>query len=269
MPTIRSRSVAALASGVLLLAPLAGCGGDDDPKAASGPTDATSSPSATGSPDAATPSASPSAAAGETVSVRAFVADLTKAMKFQKSVHMSVAGTGAVSLEADVRYGDDPAIRLQTSISGQDVSLIIVDRVLYMEAGSSGKFIKVPKDDPGYAGVYKAFENFGPQSSVKGIETAITGVRKVGSEQVDGRSLTRYDVTVDTSRTAGAFSQLAGASGGARTMTLQFFLDRNGLVHQVAVEAAGQSVTMTFQDWGKPVRIKAPTGEALIASPGV
>ena len=249
MNRTRTRSAAAAVAAALLLAPLAGCGGDDDGAEPSSVISEIAGASAT--------------ADGAEVAIDDFVDRLSSAMKDQPSVHMSIDGGSAVTLEADVRYGADPAIALQTQIAGTKVAMIVIDGNLYLQQGS-GAYSRIKKDDPTYGSLFGTFDNFGPRGSVDDLKKGITKVVQAGTTNEGGVELTRYDVTVDTSKATGSFSQLAGATGDVeKVLTLGFLLDKDGLVQQISVDAAGQPIAMKFTDWGKPVDIEAPSGAAL------
>lgn len=255
MISTRTRCVAAAAAATLLLGPLAGCGGDG--KDASAGTSASPTPSA---------SASSTAPAGTPVSVDKFLTRIAAGMADQKSVHMSIAGSSALQLEAFVEYGASPAIRLETTLAGKKVSMVIADGALYIQQ-PNGKFRKVPKNDPTYGGMLDSFKNFGPRGSVKDLEAGISKVSEIGTETVDGEQLTHYDVTVDTTKVVGSFQQLAGSVGTDRFVAMGFFLDSDGLLRQITVaSASGQPIAMKFSDWGMPVDIQAPTGNQLASA---
>ncbi|MCX6395803.1 MAG: LppX_LprAFG lipoprotein [Propionibacteriales bacterium] len=250
MFSIRARSAATAAAAALVLIPVAGCG--DDAKTAAAP-----------SAEASSASASPSSrTAGTSIPVDDFLSRLTSAMKDQKSVHMSIGGSSALTLEADVRYGASPAIRLDTTIAGSKVAMVIVDRTLYIQQ-PGGSFQKISKKDKTFGSLLGSFENFGPRGSIEDLKAGISEVVEVGPKSIDGVELTQYDVTADTSKLAGSIKQLAGAQGVARSVTMRFFLDGSGLVRQIDVDAAGQAIALKFTDWGKPVDIEAPSGSAL------
>lgn len=255
MTTMRTRSAALAAAAVLMLAPLTGCGGDEK-KASSDPT-GSSAPTGTPAPSAA--------AVGTRVSVDDFVARLTGAMDHQKSVHMSIDGGGALQLEADVEYAGTPAIELHTTFAGSKLTMVIVDGTLYLQQ-AGGKFTKIAKDDPTYGRLLGSFEDFGPRRSIKDLKAAITKVVKIGNVSLDGDDLTQYDLTADSTKIGGAFQQLAGSVGVAKSVTLSFFLDSADLIRQIGIDAAGQKVMMKFSDWGKPVDIKAPTASQMAPS---
>lgn len=252
MISIRTRSVTTIAVAALVLGPLAGCGDDK--------------PSSSGTPEASAPSASASgstaaASAGKDVPVDAFLSRISSGMADQKSVHMSIGGSSALQLEADVRYGTSPAIRLDTSLAGSKVSMMIVDGSLYIQQ-PGGRFKKIAKDDKTYGDLLDSFEDFGPRGSVEELKSGISKVVEVGPQTIDGEELTQYDVTVDTTKVAGSLQQLA-AGGSEKLVTMKFYLDGEGLLRQISVDGGGTPVTMTFSDWGKPVDLKAPTGSEL------
>ena len=46
-------------------------------------------------------------------------------------------------------------------------------------------------------------------------------------------------------------------------LTYRYWVDAKGLVHRVANEMLGTSTQMTFEGWGEPVEIQAPTADQI------
>lgn len=254
MNRTRTRWSVAVAASTLLLVPLAACGGDD---AASTSAQSANSTATTPTDPAST------TAPGTEVEVETFLAMLTEAMDEQSSVHMSISGTTAVQLEADVRYGKNAAIRMETSIAGSEVTMLVVDGTPYIQQ-PNGKYLVITENDPTFGSLFGSFDDFGPRGSVKELRAGVTKVVDAGMATVDGESLHQFDVTADTAKLLGSFSQLSGAGQDAETLAMSFFLDADGLVRQISVATAGTTVSMQFTDWGKPVQITAPTGAQLV-----
>ncbi|MET3963503.1 hypothetical protein ABIE44_003437 [Marmoricola sp. OAE513] len=245
MTRTRTRLVAAAASGVLLLAPLAGCGGDDKKKDAT-----SSSASDKGGNDAA------SAGADD---ADQFTADLVAAMNKQKSVHMTIEG--GLTAEADMKLGADPVIKLNASMGAGKLEMILADNAMYMLQAPGTKYRKIGKDDPTFGSLLGTFNGLSPSQAVTGIKGGITKFKKVGEKTVDGQKVTQYDVTADTSKVDGAFTALAGASG---PVEMKFFVGEGDLLQQIQLDLSGQKLALKFSDWNKPVDIKIPTGDQLL-----
>src|SRR5690349_3684988 len=138
MTRTRTRLIAAAASGVLLLAPLAGCGGDDKKK------DSSSS----SSKDGGTASVSK-------VNADDFTADLVAAMNKQTSVHMTIEG-GLVA-DADMKLGKDPVIKLNASMGAGKIEMILADNAMYMLQSPGTKYRKIGKEDPTFGSLLGTF----------------------------------------------------------------------------------------------------------------
>ena len=106
MATTRSRSLAALAAGSLLVATLAGCGSDDKAKDAS--SKASSSPSVSATPTqsaGATDAAEGTPAApGARLTKDNLVATMVAAMREKKTAHMTMELGSSIGADADIRY---------------------------------------------------------------------------------------------------------------------------------------------------------------------
>ena len=112
-----------------------------------------------------------------------------------------------------------------------------------------------------------------PARSAKDLQGAIVSVTKVGApEQVGGALSQAYDVVVDLSKVTGTTRQsldearTQAAAAGATlpsTLTYRYWVDAKGLVHRVVNEMLGTSTQMTFEGWGEPVEIQAPTADQI------
>ena len=242
MNRTRFRTAAALATGALLLAPLAACGGDDDKK----------------------PAASAKADGAEgAVDVADFFSGLLSAMDKTKSVHMKIEGGFAA--DADLSYGGkQPAARVTASLGAGKIQILVVEGALYMQQSEGGKYTKIGKDDPTFGSLLDTFNSFGPRESVAGIQDGVSQVVAKGSEKFGGTERDRYDVTLDTGKATGAFKALVGSGGGSEEITMKFYVDGDQLLQGIKLDVSGQKLTMTLSDWGKPVDIKAPTKDRLL-----
>lgn len=242
------RTVAALAAGVLLLAPLAGCGGGDKKPAAKAPTSA-------------------AAPVGTPVAKGEFFSQLLAAMNGKNAVHMKIDGGPTLSAEGDLAYGGkSPLIQLTASFTGAPQQVIIAKNAMYMQQSAGGKYVKVGANDPTFGTLVASFNDFDPRSSVNGIQDGVTKVSKIGPAKVGDIDVIRYDVTADTSKLSGALKSFAGSGSTSSKITLQFLVGADQLLRQIKFESNGQPLTITFSDWGKPVTIKVPTGAQLLNS---
>ncbi len=253
MIDVRSRSLAAVAVGVLLLAPLAGCGGDKK--------DAKPSSSST-----TTPSAD---ATGQKVDKAAFLNQVTAAMGAEETVHMKIDGGTLITADADVQYADDGArIKMTAKLMGADQQMVLAGKDLYIQQGAGGKYLKFGTDDPTFGKALASFAGIGPRDAVSGMKPGITKVVQLGEKKIDGEQTTAYRLTVDTKKASGVFKTLAGNGIEEQRLTLDFYVGDDKLPRRIATDVSGQKVVLTFTKWGQDVDIAVPSGSELMNSAG-
>src|SRR5690242_4134711 len=142
----RSRTVAALAAGTLLLAPLAGCGGDDGKDAKPSSSSSASDSGSDSGSDSESEGSEPSAS-GEDVDVEEFIGDLVAAMQDKRTATMVIELGSSMTATADVDYaasGTRMAMKMTTG--SQKVQVVLADGTMYLQQSANGKFLKIDKD---------------------------------------------------------------------------------------------------------------------------
>jgi hypothetical protein len=262
MLSTRSRSLTAIAAGVLLLAPLAGCGSDDKTSDASAKTTSSASSSPTDSAsatDSSDDSGDSGAASGDRLTKDNLVATMLAAMREKKTAHMVLELGSSMDATADLRYGDgDTSMKMQMTMGTTKASVIIVDGVMYIQQAAGTKYSKIGKDDPSMGNLLDQMSSFGPEASVAAMKDGLKKVEYAGTETVDGEELTKYHVTVDTAAVTKSLGSSADASGLPKTVTYEFYVDGDNLMRRVDMEISGQKIVMKVSNWGKPVTIVAP-----------
>ncbi|MCW2756235.1 MAG: hypothetical protein JWQ32_3646 [Marmoricola sp.] len=265
----RSRSLAAIAVGALLIAPLAGCGSDK----AKG-TAATPNASVSGSPTAtATATSTPTGAGasatvtGASLDINQFVTDVTAAMRAKGTAHMVMEIGSSASAQADVDYRHGTAMRLVMTTGSQKVDIVLTGGVMYLQQTAGGKYLKIGKNDPSLGSLLTQLSNVGPTASLLSMKSGIKKILDVGTETIDGVQVTHYVVTVDTAKAAAAFGAASNAlgSGQPATITYDMYLDSGKLLRQIDMTVGGQKIDMKVSDWGKSVSISAPPASQIIA----
>lgn len=266
MRTTRSRRLAALAAGALLLAPLAGCGSDDDTKDADSKAtaSASSSPSASatteGVDDDADDSGDPGipAAAGERLTKDNLVATMVAAMREKKTAHMEMELGSAVGASADLRYGETTDMKMSMTQGSMKITVILVDGVMFMQQGAGGKYLKIDKDDPALSGLVDSMGSMSPEASISAMRGALEKVEYAGTATVEGDKVHKYLVTADTSAITEQLGSVPGTADLPKTLTYTMYVDDDHLMRRIDMSVAGQDVRMTVGGWGEPVDIKAP-----------
>jgi hypothetical protein len=272
----RSRSLAAIAAGALLLTALAGCGSDDKSKDAGAKTtvpSSTSSASASASSSAGTgepsdPAASdgPPAAPGERLTKDNLVATMLAAMRDKKTAHMSMKIGSSVSADADVRYSTSGTeMKMSMDMGSTKAVVILVDGVVYMQQSAGGKFVKIDKETPGMGSIVQQMSGLSPDGSIAAMRGALKKVEYAGTDTVDGTKVTKYRVTADTSAMAATLGGAAGAGDLPKTVTYTLYVDRDNLMRRIDMTIADQDIQMLVSNWGKPVDIAAPPASQVMS----
>jgi hypothetical protein len=266
-PTIHrlTGSLAVLALGVALSA----CGGSGDSDATDEPAPAPSSSTSTDpSETVSTEEASPIDDGGE-VAIADFVARIKHGVENTKYAHVEFSmngGTGGMEGQGDTDYTVTPAnMRMTMSISGQDMNLLLVDSVMYIESPQApGKFIKYDLTDSSNPVGSQLIDQLDPAASMAKFAAAVSSVTSLGEEDVDGQSADHFVMTVDTSKLATA----SPAAGLPPELTADIWLDGDDRMVRSSIDLGEATYDATMSDFGKPVDITAPPADQVVVAPG-
>jgi hypothetical protein len=270
MLTNRSRTLALVAAGALLLAPLAGCGSaaqtkDTGAKASSAKV--STSPSASPStPAGASADATAGAAApGQRLTKDNLVATMLAAMQDKKTAHMTMQIGSSIGAEADLRYsGDRTDMKMSMDMGSTKAVVIMVDRVLYLQQAAGGKYRKIDSSDPAMGSLLSGMQSFGPESSVSAMKGAVQKVERVGTDTVGGEAVDKYRVTVDSASIAKTLGSGAAGANLPKSVTYDLYVDRNHLMRRIDMTVAKQHIDMVVSKWGEPVDIAAPPASQVV-----
>ena len=256
------RSIAAV-SLPLMLGGLAACGSDDE-----------ASPAAAESSAAESQDSSAPEEGGE-VDTAAFVDDLKAGLEAsttaKMSMHMDVAGQ-AIHGDGDIDYTTDPpqmAMSMESPAMGeQPIDIRLVDNVMYVNMGqmSNDKFIKFDLSDPQSLppGMDQVTEMMDPLAATESLGKGLTSVVFVGDEDVDGETLSHYEVAVDPSKIE-QFQQLPGQAQAEvpETLAYDLWLDDENRMRKLDMtmdvgDSGEMAMEMELRDWDEPVDIAAP-----------
>lgn len=157
MSTSLRRLLAVL--GLVLLLFVAGCGGDSD--------DSSDSSSA----DTSEESNDDSADSGDSGDRDELIKAISSSIDKYPSAHLEMT-MGTSTSEADVQYGENPAMRMTIKMEGQEVTMLLVDNTLYM-GPINGKYLKIDADQPGAGEMFDQFKSLTPEETVKAMEEAV------------------------------------------------------------------------------------------------
>ena len=110
----------------------------------------------------------------------------------------------------------------------------------------------------------KSFEQADPSKMAESYEQAIKDVKYVGPETVDGESLQRYEVTMDTKELGDSVPDAAGLPD---TLTYDMWLDDQDRIRKVTYSVSGVKGEMSMSKYGEPVDITAPAADDIVEIP--
>ena len=272
-PTLRrlTGGPAALALGAMLTA----CGGSE-PDVADDPT-ASAAPSSS-APAEDTPGAAPSDATekpqeyddGGQVDPDKFVARLQDGIAKTDYTHIEFTMGGAggeMTGSGDVDYtAKPPNMQMSMELGPQSVGMLLVDKIMYVQSSQAGgKYIEFALDDPANPLGSGLSEQLDPAGSVEAFTKAVASVTSSGSEDVDGRTLDRYELTVDT-------TQLADDGTGSNAalppeVTMVVWLDDEGRMAKTSMGLGPVQYDATLSDFDKAVELEAPPADQVVSPP--
>jgi hypothetical protein len=150
--------------------------------------------------------------------------------------------------------------QMRMTLQGQPLQVVTTGGVVYIQGipGSSKPWVKIdPKaDDP----MSKAFAGAtGDMGDPRRLAKALDGTKAtVVSASADA---TVYDVTIDPSKLLGGAGQTAAPSVGP--VTARYTLDQKDRPTTMVVKVAGETITITFADWGEPTDVVAPPADQV------
>lgn len=223
---------------------------------------------------------------GDQVDPDDFVDTVTDGIEQSTTAHMtmnmSIGSAGSVDAQGDVDYtSKPPSTKMTMTIPGAgDSTVISTDGVMYLQMGglSGGKYWKVDPSDPdsplGQMGLGSMLDQSDPASALESIKPSIDEVTFKGDEQVDGRDLDHYVMTIDLGTmmdSMGADLPSEAASGMPDSVTYDLWLDQQNRFAQMKSEypVMGQQISMTINvdDWGTDVSIEAPPADQVTDMP--
>lgn len=269
--TVR-RSLAALAL-PLLMGGLAACGSDDSAE----PTASSSSSSDSGQSSDSGSETTSGAEKGDKVDPADFVDDLQAGLKASTTAKMTMQvdmGGQAITADGGVDYTTTPpemAMTMKSPAFGeQAVEMRLVDKVLYMNAGqmTNNKFISYDLSDPANLppGMDQVTSTLDPLAAFDSFEKGVDSVVFVGDEEVDGDTLGRYEITVDTSK-IDQFKKLPTQAQLPDSVTYDLWLDDQNRMRKMTMEMASMQTEVQFSNWGESVDIAAPKASEVVEQP--
>lgn len=273
------RTLAAAALTPLLLTGFAACGDDSGDSGGSGSSSAAGAPAAGSAVLAGLQK-------GEEVSPEEFVDTVSDGLEDSTTAHMemkmSMGDQVSTTAEGDLDYTTKPpslSMSMEVPQAG-DMEMVLVDNVMYLKAGamSGDKFWKLDLADPdspfGEMGLDKMLEQSDPIGALESMKDGIDTVTFEGTEDVDGRELDHYVLTIDmlsVMDSYGADLPSDAADGMPDSITYDLWLDDQDRFAQMQMEVPvmdkSMEMEMSLDDWGQDVSIEAPPADQVTDMP--
>lgn len=268
------RALAALATGAFALTALTACGDDAG--------DGSAHDTAAGS------AALAGLHTGDQVDPGDFVDTVAAGLEQSTTAHVtmktSLGQAGDLTGEGDLDYtADPPAMAMTMTLppmmgESSTADVRFVDGVFYLSFGdlTAGKFVKLDPSDPSgpFGGMGSMLEQMDPAAMLHTIEPAIDEVTYDGEEDVDGRSLGHYELTVDGAELGKAVDAPDSATAQLPdTLAYDIWLDDQNRLSKFTmdfpVQGTDASVEMSVTGWGEDVTIEAPPADQVTDMPGM
>lgn len=211
------------------------------------------------------------------------------------SAHMKIAaeaGDEHINGEGDLRFGDSTAIAMDMSTGSGTVSIVYVDRVLYMRLPQELKpgkpWLKIAPDDKSelarsLGGLNEQLsKNADPRVALKEFESSgeITAKK---DETLNDKKVTHYTITVDVQKMADNQSDPTAKSAmqnaidaGMSDFPVDVWVEESGLPMRFSLRTptpngTGGMTTVTmrvdYTAWGAPVQIGPPPEDQTTPPP--
>ena len=242
---------------------VAACGKSESPAPAAGQTQS--------SPAAAT---SDAPAAGQPYKDKAsFVAALKKGAATSTSAHVTMtmdAGGQKIQMLGDTKVDPgNPAMKMSMDMgSAAKIDMILVDKKIYMKGVpglQAGKWAVLDSTSATGKQLMSSLDQADPTKMYDQFDKAVTDVKYVGQESVDGQSMDKYDLTLDTSAIDGA--DAATKAQMPKTITYTAWLDDQDHLRRVTFDISGAKADMRMSKYGEPVDITAPAAGDTVKAP--
>lgn len=226
---------------------------------------ATTALAACGADDGDEPREEPQAAAGacgydEKTLVPAMEAAVPATSSARVTVDMKGPGT-TLGFDAVLAYTPGGVEMEMTSRTpGEEFSMVVADdRYFVAEPDADAGYREIPGDDPLAAQLRSQTASADVTATFAAWRAGLEKVEAVGEEEIDGRPVCRYRLTVDTA--AGVAAGGGGAPAGMpATVDYEVFLQRDDLMRRVRFDVMGVTAEVNATHWNEPVTIEVPAG---------
>ena len=235
----------------------------------------TETPAGTNQSQGASSTTTTQAAAGQPYKDKAaFIAALKAAAKDTTTAHvmMSMDAAGEkIDLVGDTKVdASNPAMKVTMDMgSSMTLDMILVDGKIYMKGFpglAAGKWAVIDSSSATGKQLGEALKQADPSKMYDQFDKAVTDVKYVSEDTVDGEKAYKYELTLDTkamedSLPTDSKDQLPP------TITYTVWLDAKDHLRKVTFDLMGVKALMTMSKYGEPVDIKAPAAGDTVKAP--
>jgi hypothetical protein len=186
------------------------------------------------------------------------------------AMDMSVDGQ-SLTMEGDSRLDPaDPAMRMSMDMGSQlKLQMTLVDKKVYlkgMPGVPAGKWAVVDAGSQVGKQMEDSLAQADPTKMYDQFDKAVTEVKPMGEDSVDGDKAYKYELTLDT-RAMGRSLPAGSAVKMPDSVTYLAWVDEDNHLRKVTFDLLGSSTTMTMSNFGEPVDITAPPAAQTVKAP--
>jgi hypothetical protein len=169
-----------------------------------------------------------------------------------------------VAGEGDVDYtATPPNMRLTLTLGGQEQHTLLVDSVMYIGSPQApGRYSAFDLNDPDNPIGSDVVDQMDPTATLTQFARALTSVVSLGEEEVDGQTLDRFDITIDTSKVSAE-----QPPGLASEVTASVWMDDQDHLVKTVIDLGPSSYEATLSDFDKVVQVTAPPADQVVSPP--
>ncbi len=246
----------------------AACGKQAEPTPAASTAGASSAAATTGASGADRSSGQPyTDKAALIAGLKAGAASATSA---HVTMDMQAAGQ-KISMKGDTKIdAASPGMRVSMDMGpSMNLDMILTDDKVFlkgMPGVPAGKWAVVDSSSTIGKQMKSALAQADPSKMYEQFEKAVTSVKPLGEDTVDGDKTYKYDLTLDTTSMSNALPSDAAAQL-PDSITYTAWVDEANHLRKVTFDIMGSKATMTMSKYGEPVDITAPAAGDTVKAP--
>jgi hypothetical protein len=244
---------------------VAACGKSDTPAPTTGQTASQSTSTTTAD----------APAAGQPYNDKAsFVAAMKAAGKNTTTAHVTMdmdAAGQKIAITGDTRIDPaNPAMKMSMDMgASMKLDMILIDKKIFMKGFpglAAGKWAVIDSSSATGKQLAESLNQADPTKMYDQFGAAVTDVKYVGEDTVDGAKAFKYDLTLDTKAMQ---AQVPSTQTTKLPATIKYtaWLDEKDQLRKVTFDLMGVKATMTMGKYGEPVDITAPAAADTVKAP--